>query len=114
MAWQELQNETTENLIEYIQWSNDPAYSSTSDDAFMVFCFRFQIQLLKKLIPICKQWNLDQDYAVQLGEKVFENQQEVLIRINVTKRLTFVCFFFFLELLKIFCLVLKMKFLEMI
>ncbi|QBZ98869.1 hypothetical protein GS03_02381 [Flavobacterium sangjuense] len=72
MAWQKLQNESTENLIEYIQWSSDPAYSSTADDAFMVFCFRFQLQLLKKLIPICKQWNLDQDYTVQLGEKVFD------------------------------------------
>ena len=72
MPWQELQNESTENLIKYIQWSSDPAYSSTADDAFRVFCFRFQIQLLKKLIPICKQWYLDRDYATQLREKVFD------------------------------------------
>jgi hypothetical protein len=85
MAWQEYQDEQTENLIEIIQWMDDAAYKSTADDVFRAFCFRFQIQLLEKLIPVCRQWGMDRDAAIQLGERVFARFSKYASSFNKTK-----------------------------
>lgn len=72
MAWEDYKNESTETLIEYIKWNNDPSYIEASQDAFQVFCFRFQTQLIKKLIPVCNRWEKDKDFAIELAYKIFD------------------------------------------
>ena len=69
---QDLNKETTENLLEYIQWKNDPEYAEVSEKAFKVFTFRYQLDLLKKLIPICINWGYDRDVAVELAYETFD------------------------------------------
>ena len=68
---QNLNNESTENLLEYIQWKNEPDYTEISKEAFRVFTFRYQLELLKKLLPICKNWGYDEQVATELAYETF-------------------------------------------
>lgn len=68
---QDLNSESTENLLEYIQWKNEPDYTEISKEAFRVFTFRYQLELLKKLLPICKNWGYDEQVATELAYETF-------------------------------------------
>jgi len=72
MAGQDFNSESTENLLEYIQWKDDPAYTETAKQAFRVFTFRFQLILQKKLIPICENWGYDKQVANEIAHSTFE------------------------------------------
>lgn len=68
---QDLNNEATENLLEYIQWKDEPDYAEIAKEAFRVFTFRYQLELLKKLTPICKNWGYDKQVATELAYEAF-------------------------------------------
>jgi len=68
---QDLNNESTENLLEYIQWKDEPDYAEIAKEAFRVFTFRYQLELLKKLTPICKNWGYDKQVATELAYETF-------------------------------------------
>lgn len=68
----DLNNEPTENLLEYIQWKDDPDYAETAKEAFRVFTFRFQLDLHKKLIPICRNWGYDKQVATEIAYATFD------------------------------------------
>lgn len=72
MATQDLSKETTENLMEYIQWRNEPDYAEIAKEAFRVFTFRYQLDLQKKLITICKNWGYDEQVANEIAYSTFE------------------------------------------
>jgi DNA-directed RNA polymerase specialized sigma24 family protein len=72
MAEQNLNSEQTENLMEYIQWKDDPEYAEIAKQAFRVFTYRFQLDLQKKLIPICKNWGYDEQVANEIAYSTFE------------------------------------------
>ena len=69
---QDLNSETTENLLEYIQWKDEPDYAEIAKEAFRIFTFRFQLDLQKKLIPICTNWGYDEQVASELAYHTFE------------------------------------------
>lgn len=69
---QDLNNESTENLLEYIQWKDESDYAEIAKEAFRVFTFRFQLDLQKKLIPICTNWGYDEQVASELAYHTFE------------------------------------------
>jgi len=68
---QDLNNEATESLLEYIQWKDEPDYAEIAKEAFRVFTFRYQLELLKKLTPICKNWGYDKQVATKLAYEAF-------------------------------------------
>ncbi len=68
---QDLNNEATESLLEYIQWKDEPDYAEISKEAFKTFTFRFQIDLSKKLIPICRNWGYDKQIANDIAHETF-------------------------------------------
>lgn len=68
---QDLNNEATENLLEYIQWKDEPEYMEIAKEAFRVFTLRYQLELLKKLTPICKNWGYDKQVANELAYEAF-------------------------------------------
>lgn len=72
MSWQEYDKESTESLIEYIQWKDDPDYNDASKDAFRAFCFRFQKDLVEKSRIICKNWGYDREVGDLIAERTFE------------------------------------------
>lgn len=69
---QDLNSETTENLLEYIKWKDEPDYVEIAKEAFRIFTFRFQLDLQKKLIPICTNWGYDEQVASELAYHTFE------------------------------------------
>jgi DNA-directed RNA polymerase specialized sigma24 family protein len=69
MAWKDFEKEPTENLIEYIQWQNDPDYLETSKDAFGAFCFRFYTDLIKKCRIVSKNWGYDSERGDELADE---------------------------------------------
>src|SRR5690606_13337745 len=69
---QDLNNEATENLLEYIRWKDESDYAEIAKEAFRVFTFRFQRDLSKKLIPICKNWGYDEQVATEIAHGTFE------------------------------------------
>jgi DNA-directed RNA polymerase specialized sigma24 family protein len=72
MSWKELENETTENLIEYIRWYDDAELIATAEDAFRAFCFRFQSDLVKKCRVICHNLGYSKEVADDLSQRTFE------------------------------------------
>lgn len=68
---QDLNKETTEHLLEYIQWKDEPDYAEIAKEAFREFTFRYQLELLKKLTPICKNWGYDKQVATELAYEAF-------------------------------------------
>jgi DNA-directed RNA polymerase specialized sigma24 family protein len=71
MASLDLISEPTENLMDYIQWRDDPGYMEIAKQAFHVFTFRFQLDLLKKLVPVCKGWGYDEQVATEIAYGTF-------------------------------------------
>lgn len=72
MADQNLSRESSEDLLEYIKWKNEPGFEAISREAFKVFTFRFQMELLKKLVPVCKHWGYDEQTATEIAYQTFE------------------------------------------
>jgi len=72
MAWQDLQNELPENLIEYIQLKDDADFAETAKDAIRALMFLYQKPLLEKLIPICVNWGYDELVAQEIGHNTFD------------------------------------------
>jgi DNA-directed RNA polymerase specialized sigma24 family protein len=72
MSIQNLNNEPTENLLEYIQWKGDCDYTEIAKEAFRVFTYSYQLDLHKKLIPICTNWGYDKQVASEIAYGTFE------------------------------------------
>lgn len=72
MSWKDLENESTETLIQYIQWRNEPEWESTAQDAFQAFCFRFQNDMIVKCRVICRNQKFGQEFADNLVQRTFE------------------------------------------
>ena len=71
MLGQDLNNETTENLLEYIRWKDETDYAEIAKEAFRVFTYRFQLDLQKKVIPICNNWGYDKQIANDIAYSTF-------------------------------------------
>lgn len=72
MISQDLNNEPTENLLEFIKWKDDPDYTETAKEALRVFTYRYQLDLHKKLILICTNWGYDKQVASEIAYGTFE------------------------------------------
>lgn len=69
--WKEFEKETTENLIRYIKRKDQPEYSEAAQAAFVVFCFRFRSDLIKKCEVICSEWKYTDADAAELAHRTF-------------------------------------------
>jgi len=72
MAWQDLEPETTEDLLEYMKWRDDPQFKAHSEDAFIAFCFRYREDVQRKARIIAANWRYDSTIADDIAEKTFE------------------------------------------
>jgi DNA-directed RNA polymerase specialized sigma24 family protein len=68
----DLNNETTEDLLEYIQCKDDIDFAELAKQAFRVFTFRYQLDLQNKLIRICTNWGYDKQVASEIAYSTFE------------------------------------------
>ncbi len=72
MAWQDLDSETSEDLVVYLGWINDPELVQQAQDAFQAFCFRFQADIVKKCRVISKNRGYDKNIADDIAQRTFE------------------------------------------
>jgi len=69
--WQEYEDETTEDIIEYIKMKEDDGFEEAAQAAFHVFCFRFGEDLVRKCEVICKNNGLDKHVAAMISQRTF-------------------------------------------
>jgi hypothetical protein len=72
MTWQDLKDEPTESLIEYMKCKDDADYKELADAAFIAFTFRFRVQVIDKARKIGKYWDFDVETSDMLAERVFK------------------------------------------
>ncbi len=70
--WLQFENESTEDLIQYIKWKEQPEYKEASELAFVTFTFRFRTDVIKKCEIICNRRKYDLDVAKELANRVFK------------------------------------------
>jgi len=71
MTIEELENEQTEDLIEFIKWGNQPEYKGLADNAFIVFCLRFRDRVQRMCRIIVEKRGYDYTIGDQIAEYVF-------------------------------------------
>lgn len=67
-----MRNLSSEELIEIIKKKDTPGLSMRAEEAFKTFTYRHQLDLMKKLIPICKGWGYDEQVATEIAYQTFE------------------------------------------
>lgn len=72
MDWQEVQNESTEDLLQFIGYKDQSDYRELAEAAFVAFTFRFRKEVVDKCRKIGKKWGYDREEADIISEKVFE------------------------------------------
>lgn len=72
MSSEALTDESTENLIAYMQWKNEAGYEDTAKNAFHEFFFRFQEELIKKTRVVARNWGYDNEVADLIAEKAID------------------------------------------
>ena len=85
MAWQELENELTEDLIEYIKWGDKPEHKDLAEDAFIVFCFRFRDDIQRKCITIAANRGYDDIVADELIKIIPIAPLDIAVSIRVLR-----------------------------
>ncbi len=72
MSIEVLTDESTENLIAYMQWKDELGYADIARDAFRQFFFRYQEELIRKTRVVARNWGYDNDVADLIAERAFE------------------------------------------
>jgi RNA polymerase sigma factor (sigma-70 family) len=72
MSWEALRDESTENLIAYMQWKNEAGYEDMAKNAFRSFVFRFQEEIIKKTRVVVRKCGYDNETADLIAERTFE------------------------------------------
>ena len=71
MTWEDLRDESTLDLIDYIRSINDPGYYELGEAAFIAFTFKFRTDLIDKCVVLCRKWGLSEDDGIELVRRVF-------------------------------------------
>jgi hypothetical protein len=67
-----MEQKSSEELLELIKLKDDSSLYKQAEDAFRVFTYRHQLDLMKKLIPICRGWGYDEQVATEIAYQTFE------------------------------------------
>ncbi|WP_300601907.1 sigma-70 family RNA polymerase sigma factor [Niabella sp.] len=73
MTWQELENETLENLVELLQLKGDSESDEWANAAFINITFRFRKDLLEKCTRMCLKSGLTETDAEEVTNRTFES-----------------------------------------
>jgi hypothetical protein len=72
MTIEDLKDEKTADLIDYVKSINDIGYKELAETAFAVLTLRFRKDLLSKSIVMVRKWGRDEGDAVELTNRVFD------------------------------------------
>ena len=65
-------NESTSDLLQYINWREDPDYKEAAQQAFIVICYKFREVLTKKCEVIAKGKGLGNSDVIEIVENTFK------------------------------------------
>ena len=72
MNWEELKNETTNDLIDFIKYKEQADYRELAEAAFVAFTFRYNKEIVDKCRKIGKKWDYDNTTADVIAQRSFE------------------------------------------
>jgi DNA-directed RNA polymerase specialized sigma24 family protein len=72
MTWEEVKDEQTADLIEFVKYKDQPGYRELAESAFVALTFRFRAEVIDKCRKIGRHWDFDAQTADGLAEKAFE------------------------------------------
>lgn len=72
MTWEDLKDEKTPDLIEFIKYKVQPDYLELAQSAFAALTFRFRAEVIDKCRKIGRHWGFDAQTSDQLAERTFE------------------------------------------
>ncbi len=72
MNWEELKDEATSDLIDYVKSINDLGYKELAEAAFIALTFRFRKDLIDKCVVMSRKWDRPEDDAIELVNRVFQ------------------------------------------
>jgi DNA-directed RNA polymerase specialized sigma24 family protein len=72
MTWEDLKDEPTESLIEYMKCKDDASYVELAQASYVALNFRFRGDVEDKARKIGKNWGLDRETCDQKVEEAFK------------------------------------------
>lgn len=72
MSKESLLEESSEDLLQLIQWKKEAGYENAAKQAFVILCDRFQRPLLEKCEIIAKKKGLSEVDAIEIVENTFK------------------------------------------
>lgn len=71
MTWEDLKDDPTFDLIDYVKSLSDPSYKELGEAAFVVLTFRYRADLIDKCVVLMRKWKRTEEDAIELSNRVF-------------------------------------------
>lgn len=72
MTWEDVKDEATVDLIDYIKYKEQADYKELAESAFAAFTFRFSKEIVDKCRKVGKKWGYDTEVSDMIAERTFE------------------------------------------
>ena len=72
MTWDDVKDEKTTDLIDYIKYKDQADYNELAEAAFAAFTFRFNKEIIDKCRKVGKKWGYDIETSDVIAERTFE------------------------------------------
>lgn len=72
LNWEELKDESLENLVEFVQLKGDPEAEEWANSAFVILTYRFRKDVLQKCTVMCRKSGYTETVAEEIANRVFE------------------------------------------
>lgn len=72
MNWEDLKDESLEELVEFVKLRDDPESTEWAKSAFVIITYRFREDLLKKCTVMASKWGFTETTAEEVANRVFE------------------------------------------
>jgi len=72
MNWEELKDESTADLIEYIKCKEQNGYKELAEAAFVAFTFRYRKEMIDRCRRVGQKNGYDREIADMIAERTFE------------------------------------------
>lgn len=84
MTWDDLKDESTADLISYIQCKDEPAYNLLADSAFIAFAFRFREKVIDRCRYVGKNYGHNTAINDGIADRVFDRFYKYPFRFQVS------------------------------
>jgi len=72
MTWEDVKDEPTDNLVDFIKYKDQADYRELAEVSFIAFTFRFRKEIISKCRNTGRKWDYDYGTCDMIAERVFE------------------------------------------